>query len=233
MNLPAINFTGDALTHFDAALRMEWLVTNGLGGYAASTVLGVNTRKYHGLLVAALLPPTGRTICLTKLDEEVILDNNTYPLGANEFHDKIFPQGYLSLKSFWLNPLPKFIYKVQNVEVKKMIFMPKGKNAVVVAYKVRNRTSFEAKIRVFPLMTCRYFHSVVDRWHNMLDFSQQQDERAVELTFSTQKVRVAAFATKGEFNEQKNWIERLYYREEASRGESNTDDCFQRDSRFA
>jgi len=227
MNLPVINFTGDALTHFEAALRMEWLVTNGLGGYAASTVLGVNTRKYHGLLVAALLPPIGRTICLTKLDEEVFLNSNTYPLGANEFHDKIFPQGYLSLKSFWLNPLPKFIYKVQNVEVKKMIFMPKGKNAVVVAYKVRNRSPFEAKIRVFPLMTCRYFHSVVDRRHNMLDFSQQQGERAVELTFSTKKVGVTAFATKGDFNEQKTWIERLYYREEAHRGESNTDDYFQ------
>ncbi len=226
MNLPAINLTGDALTRFDSALRKEWLVTNGLGGYAASTVLGINTRKYHGLLVAALHPPTDRTVCLAKLDEEVLVNNNSYLLGTNEFHDKIFPQGYISLKAFWLNPLPQYIYKIQNVEVKKTIIMPKGKNAVVVAYKIQNRNPFEAKIRVFPLITCRHFHSVVDRWKRQLDFSQRQEDQTVELTFNTQKVMVTAFATKGEFKRQKTWIERLHYREEAKRGESNTDDCF-------
>jgi predicted glycogen debranching enzyme len=227
MNLPAINLTGEALTRFDDAIRKEWLVTNGLGGYAASTVLGVNTRKYHGLLVAALHPSGDRTVCLAKLDEQVFVDNNICPLGANEFHGKIFPQGYLSLKSFSLNPLPQYIYTVQNVEVKKTIFMPKEKNAVIATYKVQNSSASEAKIQVSPLMTCRHFHSVVDRWRSPLDFSQRQEAQAVELTFNNPEATVKACATKGKFNEQATWIERLYYREEAKRGESNTDDCFQ------
>ncbi len=227
MKLPAINLTGEALTRFDNAIRKEWLVTNGLGGYAASTVLGVNTRKYHGLLVAALHPPSDRTVCLAKLDEQVFVDNNIYPLGANEFHGTIFPQGYLSLKSFSLNPLPQYFYAVQNVEVKKTVFMPKGTNAVIVTYKVRNGSASEAKIRVSPLMTCRHFHSVVERWRSPLDFNQKQENQAVELTFNNPNATVTACTTKGEFNKQTTWIERLYYREEANRGESNTDDCFQ------
>jgi predicted glycogen debranching enzyme len=227
MNLPAIKITRDALARFDDAICKEWLVTNGVGGYAASTVLGVNTRKYHGLLVAALHPPGDRTVCLAKLDEEVFVSNNIYPLGANEFHGKIFPQGYLFLKDFSLNPFPRYVYEVQDVEVRKTIFMPKEKNAVAVAYKFLNRSAFEVKIRVFPLLTCRHFHSVVDRWRSPLDYSQQQNDREVEVTFNTPKATITACATKGEFNEKTTWIERLYYREEANRGESSTDDCFQ------
>src|SRR3989304_2282129 len=136
MKLPAINLTRETLSGFDDAIRKEWLVTNGVGGYAASTVLGVNTRKYHGLLVAALHPPRDRPVCLAKLDEEVSVGDNIYPLGANEFQGKIFPQGYLSLKEFSLNPLPRYVYKVEDVEVRKTIFMPKEKNAVAVAYKI-------------------------------------------------------------------------------------------------
>jgi predicted glycogen debranching enzyme len=227
MKLPAINITQKALLRFDEAIRKEWLVTNGAGGYASSTVLGVNTRKYHGLLVAALHPPGDRTVCLAKLDEEVFVGENIYPLSANEFHGKIFPQGYLFLKEFSLNPLPTYVYTVQDVRVRKTIFMPREKNAVAVAYKVLNRNTFEAKIRVFPLLSCRHFHSVVDRWRSPLDYSQQQNNREVEVTFNTPKATITACATKGEFSEKTTWIERLYYREEGVRGESNTDDCFQ------
>src|SRR4030067_1256326 len=173
MKRPAINLKGEELSRLDEALRKEWLLTNGLGGYASSTVMGVNTRKYHGLLVAALHPPGDRTVCLSKLDEEVSVGDNIYPLGSNEFQGKIFPQGYLSLKEFSLNPLPRYVYKVEDVEVRKTIFMPKEKNAVAVAYKILNRRSFDAEIRVYPLLNCRHFHSVVEKWRNPLEFSQK------------------------------------------------------------
>ena len=75
MKPPAIGFTQEALSRFGEVIQKEWLITNNLGGYASSTVLGINTRKYHGLLVAALHPPGDRTVCLSKLDEDVILGN--------------------------------------------------------------------------------------------------------------------------------------------------------------
>ena len=137
MKLPTITIKRDAFGHYDEAIRSEWLVTNGLGGYASSTILGVNTRKYHGLLVAALHPPGDRTVCLAKLDEEVSVGSNSYPLATNEFQDKIFPQGHVYLKEFALDPFPRFVYEVQDIEVQKTVFMPKEKNAVVVKYKVR------------------------------------------------------------------------------------------------
>src|SRR4030042_1514190 len=145
MRLPAINITQEALSRFDEAIQKEWLVTNGLGGYASSSVLGINTRKYHGLLVAALRPPGNRTVCLAKLDEEVAVGKNVYPLGANEFQGKIFPQGYQFLKEFSVAPFPQYLYSVPNVDVRKTIFMPKEKNATAVIYKVQNQSEFAVK----------------------------------------------------------------------------------------
>jgi len=227
MRLPAINITQEALSRFDEAIQKEWLVTNGLGGYASSTVLGINTRKYHGLLVAALHPPGNRTVCLAKLDEEACVGNNVYPLGANEFHGVIFPQGYQFLKEFSVAPFPRYVYSVQDVEVTKTIFMPTGKNAAAAVYKIMNGNESDIKFRIYPLLNCRHFHLVIDRTRNPLDFSQQQNSREVEVTFNSPKATIAARTTEGEFIGKPNWIERLYYREEDRRGESSTDDCYQ------
>ena len=158
MKLPAIHLTQEALSSFDEALQKEWLVTNGLGGYASSTVLGINTRKYHGLLVAALHPPGNRTVCLAKLDEEICVGNNVYQLGANEFHGAIFPQGYKFLKEFSVAPFPRYVYTAQDIEVTKTIFMPSGKNVVAAVYKILNGSGSDVKFRVYPLLTCRHFH---------------------------------------------------------------------------
>ena len=100
MRLPAINLSQEDLSVFDKAINKEWLLTNGLGGYSASTVLGINTRKYHGLLVAALHPPGYRTVCLSKMDEDIHVKDEVFRLGANEFSGTIFPEGYKLLKAF-------------------------------------------------------------------------------------------------------------------------------------
>jgi predicted glycogen debranching enzyme len=227
MRLPAIRLTQEALSRFDEAIQKEWLITNSLGGYASSTVLGVNTRKYHGLLVAALHPPCNRTVCLAKLDEEICVGNNVYQLGANEFHGAIFPQGYKFLKAFSVAPFPRYVYTAQGIEVTKTIFMPTGKNAVAAVYAILNGSGSDVAFRIYPLLTCRHFHLVVDKTRSPLGFSQQQSGREVEVTFNSPKATVAARATEGEFIEKANWIERLYYREEERRGESSTDDCYQ------
>jgi predicted glycogen debranching enzyme len=227
MTLPAINLTREAFARFDDTVGKEWLVTNGLGGYSASTVLGVNTRKYHGLLVAALHPPGDRTVCLAKLDEDVIGGNSVYRLGANDFQDSIYPEGYRFLKEFGVAPFPSYTYSVPDIEVTKTIFMPKGKNAVAAIYKVLNQAGAEIRIRVYPFLTCRHFHTVVDRKRSPLSFSQKQNGGEVELAVKTPKATIAVRATTGEFNEKAEWIDSLYYREEASRGESSIDDCYQ------
>jgi len=100
---------------FDAAA--EWLETNGLGGFASSTVIGLNTRRYHGLLTASTTPPTGRVLLLSKLEETVVVDGQRYELAANQYPGAIYPQGYQYLKEFRLDPFPVFIYRVAGLEI--------------------------------------------------------------------------------------------------------------------
>lgn len=160
MKLPALAFNQQELSRFSEALGKEWLITNGLGGYASSTILGINTRKYHGLLVAALRPPGERTVCLSKIDEDIFVGGEVYRLGSNEFEESIYPQGYAFQTAFSTSPFPTFSYNVGAVEVGKTVFMLKGKNAISVIYKVLNRSVEEAKIRIYPMLTCRHFHTV-------------------------------------------------------------------------
>jgi predicted glycogen debranching enzyme len=227
MQLPAISLTANDLSRFDDAIQKEWLLTNGLGGYASSTVLGVNTRKYHGLLVAALHPPGDRTVCLSKLDEDVAVGDRIFRLGANEFRDGFFPNGHVFLREFSVSPFPKCVYAAGEITVEKTLFIPWGKNAVAAVYKFMNKGSVDVKTRVFPLLTCRHFHAVVDGNVNPLSLQQKQSGRNVEVTWENKKATTTLSATEGKFVQKPNWVRRLFYREEAKRGESRLDDCYQ------
>ncbi len=227
MNLPVIAFNEEVLSRFNEALQREWLVTNGLGGYASSTALGINTRKYHGLLVAALNPPGDRTVCLSKLDEDIIVGDEVYRLGTNEFQNMVYPQGYTLLKSFSVSPFPTYTYRFGGVTVDKTIFMPKNKNAVSVVYKITNQNTLDAQVRVYPLLTCRPFHQVLNQWKTPLAFTQKSSSTQVEIAIQQPKAAIQCRITDGEFKEKINWVDDLLYRLEALRGEESLDDCFQ------
>jgi predicted glycogen debranching enzyme len=227
MKTQIMNFNKETLSDFGKAIRKEWIITNGLGGYASSTILGINTRKYHGLLIGALRPPGDRRVCLSKLDEEVSIQNNTYPLGANEFQTGIFPKGYDLLQEFSLSPFPKYVYAVQNVVVHKTIFMPHEKNVTITLYRILNKNDFDVGIRVFPLMNWRPFHSVTNRWKTSPGLIQKQESRAFEIQVDAPQSTLVMAITDGRFYSTEKWVERVYFREEAARGESCLDDCYQ------
>jgi predicted glycogen debranching enzyme len=226
MKSPSITLNQEMPSRFEDAIQKEWLVTNGSGGYASSTVLGVNTRKYHGLLVAALHPPRDRRVFLTKLDEDISVDGSVYRLGTNEFESGFFPQGYGFLKGFSLSPFPKYVYTVQDVEVQKTVFMPYGKNAVVVFYDVLNNNSSCVKVQIFPIINGRPFHSVTDRSKAPVEFVQKQDNGKAGMTLSLPQPVLMMAATSGHYFVKGKWIERVYLREEARRGETCFDDCY-------
>ena len=117
-------------------IEKEWLITNGIGGYSSSTVFGINTRKYHGLLVAPLTPPARRHLILSKLDESIVIENKKYNLYSNMCRDFI-ASGYKYLESFEKDYIPIFTYKVNNITIKKLICMQYGKNTVCVLYKIK------------------------------------------------------------------------------------------------
>jgi predicted glycogen debranching enzyme len=227
MNLPAITYPKEAFSRFSSLLEKEWLITNGLGSYASSSVPGINTRKYHGLLVAALDPPGNRNVCLTKLDEDIIVDNVIYRLGSNEFHDVIYPDGYKRINQFSINPFPTYIYDSGNVQVTKTVFMPTHKNAVAVTYKLKNRNKSDVKVSLYPLLTCRYYHTVVYQSRVPLNFTLKSGGAQFQAVFQRPQATIVCRSTDGEFKEGVNWLTHLHYRDESMRGEADVDDCFQ------
>jgi len=226
--LPRIHLGQRALSNFNEAIRREWLVTNGIGGYASSTILGINTRKYHGLLVAALNPPVDRWVLLTKLDEEIRIGNEAYLFGSNEFkHDIINPEGYRFLLDFSLNLLPTYRYAVHGVRLQKTIFMPHRKNVTIVTYEVFNPNEEKASVRVSPLINSRHFHNVTDKDSLAWNFIQKPSKQEIIIQPSVPlSTLIISSSNGGFFVEESRWIEEIYFRVDASRGESCLDDYF-------
>ena len=95
-----IRFDESICRNLDLASRREWLETNGIGGFASSTIVGLNTRRYHGLLVAATKPPVGRMVLLSKVEETLIIDGRRFDLSCNRYLGVVHPQGHAFLKHF-------------------------------------------------------------------------------------------------------------------------------------
>src|SRR6516165_6240877 len=166
-----IMFDQAACRDLSRARRREWIETNGMGGYASSTIVGLNTRRYHGLLVAATRPPLGRMVLLSKVEETIIIGGHRYDLSTNRYSGAFYPDGYELLKEFRLDPFPTFVYEVEGVEIEKRVFLVYGHNTVVIEYDFRGldrglHTDVSFELR--PLIAFRDYHSTT-RWNGALD----------------------------------------------------------------
>ncbi len=157
-----IAFDKNVCGDLEAALQREWLETNGLGGFASSTIIGLNTRRYHALLIAALKPPVERYVLLSKFEEALISNGKRYELSANQYPGVVHPQGYQYLKHFRLDPFPVFTYEVEGIELEKSVFMAQGENTTVVQYELKASARWqqrELRLEVRPLIAFRDYHS--------------------------------------------------------------------------
>lgn len=134
----AIKFGRDICCELNNSEKREWLVTNGIGGYASGTVAGMLTRRYHGLLVAALKPPLGRNLLVAKFDETASYNGVNYPLSSNRWADgSIDPNGYIYIESFSLDgTMPVWNYALADAILEKRIWMKKGENTTFVRYMI-------------------------------------------------------------------------------------------------
>lgn len=154
-----INFGREICNNLDIAESREWLVTNGIGGYASGTVAGLLTRRYHGLLIAALKPPLERTLLVTKLDENVVYNNQNFPLHTNRWADgSINPQGYLNVESFFLEgTIPAWNFALADALLEKRIWMQQGANTTYVQYTLK-RASLPLNLSITALINYRDHH---------------------------------------------------------------------------
>ena len=134
-------FDRNVCCDLNKTISREWLVSNGLGGYAAGTVAGVLTRMQHGLLVSSPFETETPHLLLAKIDEEVLFDDRTYYLGTNEYREgTLNPGGFVHLESFSLEEgFPVFTYRIGGIDgilLQKRIWMPRGQNTTCIQYRV-------------------------------------------------------------------------------------------------
>ncbi|MFX1605486.1 MAG: amylo-alpha-1,6-glucosidase [Promethearchaeota archaeon] len=147
----------DADLRLNRAVTFEWLYANGLGGYTSSTIVGLNVRGYHGLLVSSLNPPVDRWLTLSRLDEALVNKEGECNLSTEQTKGGVTHRGYRYLQRFELNPLPQMVYKTGCVELEKTVFMAYRRNITVVNYEITNTD--ETVFTVTPVQTCRDLHA--------------------------------------------------------------------------
>jgi predicted glycogen debranching enzyme len=171
----SIEFGREICGDLSSAESREWLVTNGIGGYASSTVAGLLTRRYHGLLIAALQPPLGRTLLLAKLDETVGYNHLTYALYTNRWADgNVEPHGYRHIESFALDgTIPTWKFACADALLEKRIWMQQGANTTYVRYTL-SRATQSLTLTLKALVNYRDYHGSTQGkdWHMNVEPSE-------------------------------------------------------------
>ena len=202
--------------NLEEGLKREWLITNGIGGYCSSTIIGCNTRKYHGLLVAPLTPPARRFLVLSKIDEAIEINGESIPLYTNMCKNYI-SEGFKNLEFFEKEYFPIFTYKIKDTIIKKIICMEYGKNTVCIYYKIKNGKE-DAKLSLAPIINYRDFHTM--SINHTYDVQQEVKGTKVKLVIDNNiETPVYMHITEGEYIKHKNdYFRNMYYIEEEKRG---------------
>lgn len=213
------------------AEQREWLVTNGIGGYACGTVAGILTRHYHGLLVAALEPPVGRMLMLTKLDDSAIYRNQIYTLCTNRWADGIVnPEGHHYIEQFYLDgKIPTWRYAFSDAILKKQIWMQHGENTTYIRYTLE-RGSFSVLLYLKALVNYRNHHggSTLGNWAvdplNKSEATSESASRGVRMTAFNGAVPLYLVAQHGRIFIERHWYHNFDLATEHYRGTGRTED---------
>jgi predicted glycogen debranching enzyme len=212
------------LQNLKEALQHEWLETNGLGGWASSSITGCNTRRYHGLLVASIVPPAERMALLSKLDETIILNDQRFELGVNDYGGVIHPNGNQFQASFARDLFPQFMYEAGGVKLRKTIAMVHGENTTLVIYDVI-KAGKQFALEILPLISVRGYHRLMHA-----NNSVRLDADFVEHIFRTKAYDgtpdIYIKVPRSEYHHNPDWYFRFNYEIEKSRGLDFAEDLF-------
>lgn len=209
---------------FDLSSKLEWLEVNGLGGYASSTVSGANTRKYHGLLVAAVKEQLDRKVLLSKLEGKLSVGDESYELGCNQYPGVVYPSGYQLLDSFCLDPFPTYRYSAGRVVLEKELFAVHGANRTVINYRLISAPS-EVELEIRPLVCERNFHEVHRRNMNF-DPHVYSVLGGIMMMPYDEDSKLYLVASGGDFQKEGYWYKNFEYLQEMSRGLDFREDLF-------
>ena len=213
--------TKENIENFDISSRKEWIVTNGIGGYSASSIIGLNTRKYHALLVAALGKSGDRYVVLSKLNESLVFDDKTVTISTNQCSNFI-ENGYIYQELFGYSMIPEFYYKVNDVEILKKVAMKHGENKVAVSYTIKTRTE-DVTFRIQPLVNCRKFHDT----RNCYNLEYNVKDTAVNVKLNSHGATLHMMTSDGVFEKyDRTYYRNMFYMIEEERGLEAYEDHF-------
>lgn len=210
-----MEFTKEELT-LENGLTKEWLITNGIGGFSSSTIIGANTRKYHGLLIAPLTPPARRFLILSKLDESLEVRGKKHNLYTN-LGREYTSEGYKYQESFSKEYMPVFKYKIGTTQITKIICMEYGKNAVGVYYRIKNG-GVKTKLTLAPIVNYRDFHTMSE--NREFNIKQEINKNKVKLIIDeNSQTPVYMNISEGNYIKHENdTFRNMFYIEEEKRG---------------
>ena len=204
-------------------LEKEWLLTNVRGGYSSSSIVGCNTRRYHGLLVGSLEPPVRRVLALANCLETVFLGQGEFKLSTFEFPGKIFPEGYLRLKGFVKDYGVHFHYEIGELRLTKSIYLIREQDAAAIVYELTG-VGQPIEFAVQPFVAMRDYHSMMKASDNI---SLSSDSG--QLVISNKKGDCGILLLNhsgGIFREKREWWYNFVYRVDKERGQDFTEDQF-------
>ncbi len=206
----------------------EWLVSNGLGGFASGTVAGAVARRYHAFLCAAPNGPQERFVLVTKIEETLEIGDESFELGANFWANSCSPRGDLLIESFSLDPFPRWIYRVGTrngpVRLQKTVWMPDERNASVARYELLSGEAPHVSVRVRPFLAPRDYHS---SQHENADFNTGFAQENGTVSFQPYASLPAIhFALNGEFCPDGSWYFGFEWPLERERGLDSSEDAY-------
>ncbi len=220
------NFDTQVCHDLNESTRREWLETNGIGGFASSTLSGQNTRRYHGLLVASLRPPTHRFVLLSKLEEAIIIGDTRTELATNSYADGIVhPRGFELQTNFRLDPFPVSTFTIDGTHIEKTMFMLHGENTVVVRYHLAASSPRPVTLEVRPLVALRDYHSLL-RADAAPEPSFTIEENLISVRSNDNAAHLFLAHTNAKANASGAWYKDFAYREEQLRGFDFHEDLF-------
>lgn len=218
-----MEFGKECWRNYEQGITREWLLTNGIGGFASSSVTGTNTRRYHGLLVASLRPPVERHLILSKIDETLYIGNNVHELYSHEAGGSIM-NGFKYEQRFVLDPLPVFTYSIEDVLIEKTICMVCGENTTIILYRIKNGGS-SIKLRLTPLVNFRDYHHTSSRWH--MQFTQQPQDNSTSIKPYGLNTDIKISCNDGVFHAlEDGWFYNMNYALERERGLDAAEDHY-------
>jgi predicted glycogen debranching enzyme len=226
LDQPLVHFGPEIGADLPDGLRREWLVTNGIGGYASGSISGINTRRYHGLLVAALAPPVERTVLVAGSVEWATYDDHRYPLSTHEYGDHtVDPHGYRSLQSFALEgTLPVWTFALGDALLERRVWMIHGSNTTCISYRAL-RASREVRLDMTPLLTYRGFHSL-SRANGSQPAINPLPGGGIEVRAFEQAVPYRIVANGASFTATGAWYWDFLHRAESARGLDDRSDLY-------